>query len=281
MRKVTENVYVETAYPGANVGLIVSDRGLVMVDSPYQPESAVDFAGQIKKISDKEVVYLINTDHHFDHVACGGFFTRNIVLQELSLEPFEISRLAARDRTEKIRAEGGELKDVIARMEPPRPHIVFSDKISFDMGNLTVRAVHTGGHALGTSYVYIPEERVVFCGDNVVNGRFPYMSQGIYRTWARALRQILELDAEVVIPGHEDVGDKEPVRKLLKFMEDLEGSLKELFYEIHVKHNPPKGDGDLIRFFPGIEGWPKPDERAQAEVIRRMYEQCIGQPIGL
>ena len=275
MEQVTENIYVETEYPGTNVGLITTDRGLVMVESPYMPEDALDFAQKIKSVSDKEVVYLINTDHHFDHVATNGFFTQNTILNELSVSPLEIARISAEERTKKVLADDGsqELQDVIKQMEIPKPHIVFSDDFSLNMGNLTIHLVHTGGHAVGTSFIYIPEEKAVFCGDNVVNTRFPYLGQGVYRNWAAALVRILHLDVDVVIPGHEKVCDKEPIHKLLKFMGDLEENAKKLFYEAHEEQKVPQSDSDLAKFFPGIEGWPNPGERAMSEAVRLMYEQ--------
>ena len=284
MEELTKRIYVETRYPGTNVGLIVSERGLVMVDSPYMPKDALDFRKQIQEIGGGEVIYLINTDHHGDHVACGGFFTQNIVLQERSLDPLEVSRLMTIERTGQVLEDedaSTELKDTIRLMELPRPHIVFSDRISFNMGDLTIQVVHTGGHTVGTSYVFVPEEKAVFCGDNVVSGRFPYMGQGTYRTWANALKQILALDAEMIIPGHETPCDKETVQQLLKFMEDLEASAWQLFNGIHREHMPPKRADELAAFFPGIAGWPKPAEEAMALVVRRMYEQLTGQALSL
>ncbi|MFQ6039731.1 MAG: MBL fold metallo-hydrolase [Candidatus Poribacteria bacterium] len=279
MQKVTENIYVETGYPGANVGLIITDRGLVMVESPYMPEDALDFAEKIKSVSDKEIVYLINTDHHFDHVATNGFFTQNTILNELSVGPLAIARISAQERAKETLAGDGPrtLKDAIQKMEVPKPHIVFSDELSLNMGNLTIHVVHTGGHAVGTSFIYIPEEKAVFCGDNVVSTRFPYLGQGVYRTWAAALVRIIHLDVDYVIPGHERVCDKEPAHKLLKFMGDLEENAKKLFYQVHEEHKTPQTDGDLARFFPGIEGWPNPAEQAMAEAVRRMYEQFSAQ----
>jgi len=279
MERVTENIYIETEYPGTNVGLIVTDLGLVMIESPYMPEDALDFVQKIKSVSNKEIVYLINTDHHFDHVATNGFFTPNTILNRLSVEPLEIARISAEERMKEILSDDGsqELKDAIKQMGVPKPHIVFSDELSLNMGNLTIHIVHTGGHAVGTSFIYIPEEKAVFCGDNVVSTRFPYLGQGVYRTWAAALVRIFHLDVDYVIPGHEKVCDKEPVRKLLKFMRDLEENAQKLFYKVHEEDTVPQNDTDLAKFFPGIEGWPNPSEQAMAEAVRRMYEQFSAQ----
>jgi glyoxylase-like metal-dependent hydrolase (beta-lactamase superfamily II) len=279
MERVTKNIYVETEYPGTNVGLIITDRGLVMVESPYMPEDALDFAKKIKSVSDKEIVYLINTDHHFDHVATNGFFSQNTVLNELSVGPLEIARIAAQERAEKILAgdSSQELKNAVKQMELPKPHIVFSDELSLNMGNLTIHVVHTGGHAVGTSFIYIPEEKVVFCGDNIVSTRFPYLGQGVYLKWAAALVRIIHLDVDYVIPGHEKVCDKAPAHKLLKFMGELEENAQKLFYEVHEEHKVPQSNSDLAKFFPGIEGWPNPAEQAMADAVRRMYEQFSAQ----
>ena len=281
MEQVTDRIYVETSYPGTNVGLIVSERGLVMVDSPFMPEDALDFRRQVEDMEAGEVAYLINTDHHGDHVACDGFFTPNIVLQELSAGPFEASRAQMTRRAMEFASDPKvslEVKEALPEMALPSPHITFSDAIAFDMGDLTIDVVHTGGHTVGTSYIFVPEESAVFCGDNVVNGRFPYLKEGIYHTWAEALSWIADLDAEIVIPGHEQVGNKELVYRLLRFMEDLETRAWDLFERIHEGDDPPKADRDLLPYFPGIEGYPDPDEEMRIVAVKRMFEQSFGVP---
>ena len=281
MEKITERIYVETSYPGTNVGLIASERGLVMVDSPYMPEDALDFRRQIKELGKGEAAYLINTDHHGDHVACDGFFTPNIILQELSAGPFEASRAGMARRAAELVSDpktSPAVKAALPEMELPPPHITFSDAITLDMGDLTIEVMHTGGHTVGTSYIFVPEERVVFCGDNVVNGRFPYLKEGVYHTWAEALSWIADLDADVVVPGHEGAGDKEPVYRLLRFMEELEKRAWDLFERIHDENDPPTTDRDLLPYFPGIEGYPDPDEEMRIITVKRMYEQTFGVP---
>ena len=281
MEQVTDRIYVETSYPGANVGLIVSERGLVMVDSPFMPEDELDFRRQVEEMKAGEVVYLINTDHHGDHVACDGFFTPHIVLQEFSAGPFEASRAQMARRAEEFASDANvsaEVKAALPEMELPPPHITFSDAIAFDMGDLTIEVVHTGGHTVGTSYVFVPEESAVFCGDNVVNGRFPYLKEGVYHTWAEALSWIIDLDAEILIPGHEQVGGKEPAYCLLRFMENLERRAWDLFERIQEGSDRPETDRDLLPYFPSIEGYPDPDEEMRIVAVKRMFEQSFGVP---
>jgi len=37
MQKITEHIYVETAFRGCNVGFVVTEAGIVMIDTPQMP----------------------------------------------------------------------------------------------------------------------------------------------------------------------------------------------------------------------------------------------------
>lgn len=43
MQKITDSLYVETGYEGCNVGFVVTEDGIVMIDTPMSPRDAVDW----------------------------------------------------------------------------------------------------------------------------------------------------------------------------------------------------------------------------------------------
>lgn len=76
--KITENVYVETGFRGANVSYVTTESGLVMVDTPYLPTDAV---GWKKEMEDKGTIkYLVNLEPHHDHCIGNFMFTDAIAI---------------------------------------------------------------------------------------------------------------------------------------------------------------------------------------------------------
>ena len=52
MKQLTNNIFVETKWSGANVGCIVTAEGLVMIDTPHCPSDAVVWK---KEVASKKV----------------------------------------------------------------------------------------------------------------------------------------------------------------------------------------------------------------------------------
>ncbi len=71
MKRVTENVFVETGYRGCNPGFVKTSEGVVMIDTPQIPRDALAYREIVQKQG--KVIYLINTEPHGDHYT-GNFF---------------------------------------------------------------------------------------------------------------------------------------------------------------------------------------------------------------
>ena len=55
---------------------------------------------------------------------------------------------------------------------------------------------------------------MVFTSDNVVNRVHPYLHQSVPYAWLETLKQIQKLDADVFVPGHGNVTDKNGVKEM-------------------------------------------------------------------
>src|SRR5512134_1974355 len=54
-------------WPHGNTGVIVTDAGVVVIDSTYLPSRARADIALIRSVTDKPVRYVLNTHWHFDH----------------------------------------------------------------------------------------------------------------------------------------------------------------------------------------------------------------------
>ena len=77
MQKITENVYVETAFQGCNSSFIVTKEGAVVIDTPMVLSK---LRTGVKKINEHALVkYVIINEAHTDHY-CGSCYLGGTVI---------------------------------------------------------------------------------------------------------------------------------------------------------------------------------------------------------
>ncbi|HJX13907.1 MAG TPA: MBL fold metallo-hydrolase [Dehalococcoidales bacterium] len=204
MKKVAASVYVETGFRGCNASLVVTGEGVVMIDTPQVPAEARQWRDEITRHG--EVVYLINTEPHGDHYSGNMFFGGTVVGHEGTRE-------AIRTATVK------QLEDMLRRVAPESlplekgfrfrpPTITLSQRLTLHLGDHTFRLINLPGHSPYQVAVFVPEERVVFTGDNVVNGTPPFMHQALPFEWLKTLDYLEKLEVDVIVPGHGEPCDQ-------------------------------------------------------------------------
>ncbi|MCQ4211040.1 alkyl sulfatase dimerization domain-containing protein [Streptomyces longispororuber] len=86
------------------------------------------------------------------------------------------------------------------------PDTVYRDRLTVRRGALTFELVHARGETDDHTYVWVPELKTLCTGDlfiwNTPNAGNPQKVQRYPEDWARALRSMQELGAELLLPGH-------------------------------------------------------------------------------
>ena len=80
MKQITSNVWVETETRGCNFGFVTTTDGIVMIDSPHKPTTAIWLKSEIEKRG--LLRYIINTEPHGDHWTGNAFFDAPVVAHE-------------------------------------------------------------------------------------------------------------------------------------------------------------------------------------------------------
>jgi len=230
MQSIKNRILVETEYAGANVSCITTERGLVLIDSPFLPKDAVLWADLIREQTGKEIAYVINTDNHYDHLMGNAFLTKNVICHTSAAKEMDYLRdkpllkkviqLAFPDVIPEHEAD-------IDRLDIVSPHITFDRELTLDMGDATILLEFAGGHSPGTILIYLVEDKVLFTGDNV-EGQLPFFGQAQYSQWKDTLKKMLSMDIDVVVPGHGPVAGIEMVETYYAFFRELEKEVKDL-----------------------------------------------------
>jgi len=214
--QLTKNVYVETGYQGANVGYITTGRGIVMVDSPQRPTDAIDWRKRIEDVG--KVSYLINTHSHSDHFFGNFFFNAPVIAHQKAREAIlkaDINQLMT--RIEEI-DQGG--LPLVSEYHINAPIITFSDKLTLYPCTPAIELIYLPGHSAGGIGVLIPEERVVFAGDNIFCKLQAFLHEADPVAWQQSLKRIGELDVDHIVPGHGEICDKSYLTEQSDFIQE-------------------------------------------------------------
>ncbi len=210
--KVRDNIYMIRSGASGNVTVLLAADGVVLIDDKF----AMDHDGvmaKLREITDKPVLYVINTHLHQDHT--GG----NAAMQALS------AKVIAHENARRTMAE---------TETAGLPNITLEQHLRLYHGEFVLDLYYLGrGHTDGDIVIHLPEQRIVLMGDLFATWEpyvhlIHYAAGGSAREWTRTLERALALDFDTVIPGHSGVTDRAHLETYLAETKRLQDSVREM-----------------------------------------------------
>ncbi|MEV5609673.1 alkyl sulfatase dimerization domain-containing protein [Streptomyces sp. NPDC052225] len=198
----------------ANVSAFDTGDGVVLVDSG-DFRTARQLHAAVKGFDAGPVRSVVYTHGHVDHVF--GVFPFDKEAKETgAAAPEVVAHEAVPARFDRYIQTAGYNSWINRRqfgvpsLEWPTtyryPDTVYRDRMTFRRGELTFELVHARGETDDHTYVWVPELKTLCTGDlfiwNTPNAGNPQKVQRYPEDWARALRAMQELGAELLLPGH-------------------------------------------------------------------------------
>lgn len=268
MQQVTANVCVETGFPGCNPGFVTTSEGIVMIDTPQFPSDAARWREELAKRG--ALRYLINTEPHLDHCTGNHFFPVTVMSHQGTREALSAPNLSDQIRQRVAQADPQGLP-LMANYQLRLPSVTFSHSLTLYLGQHTFQMMHLPGHTPSEIAVYIPEERVVFTGDNVSYQIMPYMSESVPFQWLESLKRIEALEVDWIVPGHGEVCTKGFVPELASFIQECIDAVQKALEQGLSKEEAAERISFLGRYpmSPGREAFGPELQRMN---VRRIYE---------
>jgi cyclase len=210
MEQLTPNVFTETGLRGCNPSFVTTSDGVVVIDTPQLPTRAV----AMRELAESHgpIRYVINTEHHVDHIFGNYYFKGagtvvhhqgvydNFMLASPDLDPFAYAAEAI--PTDDPQGQGiFPDRDEYYR-DPNKATVVFTGDLTLRVGGHTFELLHTPGHTPGQVAVHVPDERVVFTGDTVFSECQTWLMTSDVRQWLASLARVAGLDVDYLVPGH-------------------------------------------------------------------------------
>jgi len=253
IREIAPRIFVETEFHGANVAFIVTGEGVILIDTPMLPKEARQWRAEIGKMTDQEIIYIINTDHHRAHVIGNQFFpTATVIAHERAWKEMKSYGDSFRTRLinmyrDRIPAAVEEWKQ---SLEIIKPEITFSGRTLLFKGDKEIHLIPVGGHTPATTVVYFPNEKLLFTGDAVVTNRPPFLSQGNTKEWLQALTYLRKLRYDILIPGHGELTGKEATENMSNYLRLVRRRVRSAYRSGLPKADTARSLSHLIRYWP-------------------------------
>jgi glyoxylase-like metal-dependent hydrolase (beta-lactamase superfamily II) len=231
----------------ANIGLVVTKEGALLIDSGASYQSARQIAEAALKVTPQPIKWVINSGGQ-DHRWLGnGYF------KEKGTEI--LAHADARSDMEErgprlIEANAPILKEKMEGTSPVLPDRWLSDShTKLDLGGTSVEVIHlNGGHTPGDSLIWLPHSGVVFSGDIVyvdrILGMHPVSST---RAWLESFEALEALKPAIIVPGHGSLATLE------KAQQDTGRLLRAL--RTHMQQSIDEGS-DMTDAIKGFDGTP-------------------------
>jgi len=207
IKKLGEGIYV---YVGknfnSNTGIILSQDGVVLIDSGHAPTDSRAVAEAVKKLTPMPVRFLIDTEPHPDHTTGHFVFSPPAVIIAAAGagESMRGRERETPDRIQRLAATSPEMKAALEGYKFIPPHVEYQQKMTLNVGERNFELMHLKGvHSEADTAIWMPKERVLFSASAFVTEQINIFRPIVTIPDILAAGKMMKaLNPEQVVPGH-------------------------------------------------------------------------------
>lgn len=208
---------------GGNAGFVIGDDGVAVIDTFQDPRPARVLLAEIRKRTTKPIRFVVNTHYHLDHV------NGNDVFAAAGATIVAHRNVRAWIRTENLKMLDppvtAEMKARVASLTMPT--VVHDSHLDLYLGSRRVAVQYYAGHTGGDSVVWVPDARVLFCGDMLWKDHIPNLIDATTSAWIHSLDEMLKTYMPVAwVPGHGGISNADDVLTFRKYLADLRANVQ-------------------------------------------------------
>lgn len=193
IKHLSGDVYVYTTYKlfsgnpfPSNSVYIVTDEGVVLIDTPWDEAQFQPLLDSIKKRHNKDVVLCIATHYHDDRTAGLEYFKNKGIATYSSKQTY----------------------DLCAKYNEKQAEHYFTKDTTFIVGGNRISTFYPGeGHTKDNIVVWLPKDKILYGGclvKSVESSGLGNVADANLEAWDETIKKLIENypDIAYVIPGH-------------------------------------------------------------------------------
>jgi len=254
MKQVSNNCFAvlneKNRVCDANSGLI-NRAGGVVIDTQSDLAHAQRMLEMFSKVWLSLPKRVVNTHEDGDHVWGNQLFEGAEIIAHRSV-PERMKHVANPEETQKllhgvdrlltrlvlkalhpgVAAAGQQLAEDynLDGVELVLPTTLFDTRYELDLDGTAVHLIYVGPcHQVGDTIIHVPKEGVVFAGDVLFRKCTPMGWTGSYIKWFQCLDLIVQLNPEVIVPGHGPLCGLEGVIEMKAYLQYVRDESKKCF----------------------------------------------------
>ncbi|MFC1725960.1 MBL fold metallo-hydrolase [candidate division KSB1 bacterium] len=211
--KLTGNIYA--VLTGSTVVVFKGDDGLLIVDTGFE-QVQEQLKQEIKKITNDEAKFIINTHYHNDHTSGNK----------------DLGKFATKIAHDKVKYYMSIERNLLGRTIPPdpvefHPDVTFENDMSIHFNGEEIKLIHIpSSHTGGDIIVHFTKSNILCIGDLMFGtGRFPYIDLkygGDIEGNIKSINMIISKFGEdmTVIPSHSDIIKVKDLKDYVKMLSE-------------------------------------------------------------
>jgi len=203
--KVKDGIYVYAAKEGnSTCSVVLTEEGPVIIDTCQTPIDGRKLAAAVKKLTDKPVRFVIDTEIHSDHTFDHFIFSPPGIVVNHQGATEGMKKNTDPKRLQTLAAQSPEMAEAVKGYRMVTPQIEYKDRMTIHLGERTFELIYLKNvHSEADEAIWLPNERVLFAASaanvrTIINLRPFVRIQDILASY----KLMKSLNPEVVIPGH-------------------------------------------------------------------------------
>ncbi|EJG02718.1 MULTISPECIES: subclass B1 metallo-beta-lactamase [Flavobacterium] len=188
----------------ANAMYLVTDKGVVLFDAPWDKTQFQPLLDSIKAKHNKDVIMLFGTHSHDDRAGGFDFYRKN-----------------------GIKTYSGKLTDDILKSKnEPRAEFVIPNDTTFTVGQYKFEVYYPGkGHAPDNIVVWFGKDKILYGGCFIKSAEakdLGYLGDADVKEWEKSIKkvQLKFKNPKYVIPGHDGGTTNKSIDHTLKLVKE-------------------------------------------------------------
>src|SRR3954451_11922474 len=164
--KVKDGIYVFAPdQTTTTCSFVVTNEGVVMIDSCNSPVDSRKMSAAVKKVTDKPVLFLIDTETHSDHTSNHFIFSPPATVINHAGAGAAMKKEFNPKRAETLAARSPEMREALQGYKMIPPHIEYLNNMTLNLGERTFELIYLKNvHSEADTVIWLPKERVLFAG---------------------------------------------------------------------------------------------------------------------
>lgn len=223
VKRVAPDLYFYWNDGSSNSAFLVTDDGVLVIDTQQHPADVRRLLGEFRKVTDKPIRWVVVTHAHKDHYLDNPVFKAQGATLLAHRDTRGMMRKYYKDELQRRQAyfnnnrlDQGESRLIL-------PDVTFDSRFSIHLGGREIEVIHLGAaQNPGDTLLYFPHARTLFLGGPFSRRNWSnYSFTPSVERWIDILRQAAKFDADIFLGGHGDVATRVDVLEYAQMHEDF------------------------------------------------------------